>query len=57
MSVLRSSLRDILLKNRENLSASSLKTYISTLSQLYKNLTGDFSESASKPPFLMYVVG
>ena len=49
MPVLRSSLRGILLKNRENLSASSLKTYISTLSQLYKNLSQDFSERAYDP--------
>ena len=49
MSNLRSSLREILLKNRKGLSDSSLKTYISTLSQLYKNLTDDFSETTYDP--------
>ena len=49
MSVLRSSLREILLKNRKELSETSVKTHLSTLTQLYKNLTDDFSELAYDP--------
>ena len=44
--MLRNTIRDKLIKNRSELSDSSLKTYISTLTQLYKNLSDDFSESS-----------
>ena len=49
MSKLKTTLREKLLTNRGSLSPSSLKTYISTLSRLYKNLSEDFTEKSYDP--------
>jgi hypothetical protein len=44
MSFLRKEIVKQITKNKPELSESSLKTYSSTLAQLYKNLTDDFTE-------------
>ena len=52
MSALRTKIRSLLKENKPSLSDSSLKTYASTLVQLYKNLTDDFSENTYDPSVL-----
>ena len=52
MTVLRTKIQNSLKENKPSLSDSSLKTYVSTLVQLYKNLTDDFSENEYDPSVL-----